>query len=448
MATKRPNVIVFFVDQQRWDTTGVHGNPMGLTPNFDRLAASGTHLYNTTTCQPVCGPARASLQTGLYATNTGCFTNGIPLSTEEKTLAHHFNDAGYKTAYIGKWHLASKDPVPPHEQGGYQYWLGANVLEFVSDPYRTVMYDGAGREVRLPGYRIDALTDAAIRYVDGHKEEPFFLFLSFLEPHHQNSLDDYPPPDGYRERYTGGWVPPDLQALIGSAPQHLGGYYGMVKRLDEAFGRLMDALKSLDLEEETIVLYTSDHGNHFKTRNGEYKRSCHESCVRIPTMVTGPGFDGGGRIRDLVSLVDLPPTILDSAGLAVPPSMEGNSILPLLRGDREGWQDDVYVQISESQVGRAIRTRKWKYGVAAPDLHGVEADRSDTYQEQFLYDLDADPYELTNLVGRLSHREVADVLKKRLIKRILSTGEAEPRIIDAPELPAGQLKVSGQSVPV
>ena len=190
MSGRRPNVIVFFVDQQRWDTTGVHGNPMGLTPNFDRLAAKGTHLYNTVTCQPVCGPARASLQTGLYATNTGCFRNGIPLPRDAETLAHHFNDAGYRTGYIGKWHLASKDPVPVEEQGGYQYWLAANVLEFVSEPYRTVMYDGAGDEVRLPGYRIDALTDAAIRYVDERREGPFFLFLSYLEPPHQNHTED------------------------------------------------------------------------------------------------------------------------------------------------------------------------------------------------------------------------------------------------------------------
>lgn len=190
MSKRRPNVIFFFVDQQRWDTTGVHGNPMGLTPNFDRLATEGTHLYNTVTCQPVCGPARASLQTGLYATNTGCFRNAIPLPKDATTLAHHFNDAGYHTGYIGKWHLASQDPVPRDEQGGYQYWLGANVLEFVSEPYRTVIYDRDGAEVRLPGYRIDALTDAAIRYVDDHQDDPFFLFLSFLEPHHQNYLDD------------------------------------------------------------------------------------------------------------------------------------------------------------------------------------------------------------------------------------------------------------------
>src|SRR5699024_8837608 len=105
------------------------------------------------------------------------------------------------------------------------------------------------------------------RYIDHHQEDPFFLFLSYIEPHHQNYSDDYPAPDGYRETYTGSWMPPDLAALGGSAHRHLGGYYGMVKRVDESFGRLQDALKSLDLADDTIVMFSSDHGSHFKTRN-------------------------------------------------------------------------------------------------------------------------------------------------------------------------------------
>ena len=105
-----PNVIVFFTDQQRWDTTGVHGNPLGLTTNFDRMALRGTHVFNSFTCQPVCAPARASLQTGLYATRTSVYRNGIALPQEMRTLAHNFRDAGYQTACIEKWHLSSSDP--------------------------------------------------------------------------------------------------------------------------------------------------------------------------------------------------------------------------------------------------------------------------------------------------------------------------------------------------
>lgn len=442
---ERPNVIVFFTDQQRWDTTGVHGNPMGLTPNFDAMARRGTHVANSFTCQPVCGPARSCWQTGLYATESGCFRNAIPLPKDRRTLAQCFGEAGYQTGYIGKWHLHDRGtvgPVPQGDRGGYDYWLASNVLEATSDAYRTRLYDGECNAVDLPGYRVDAVTDAAIRYIDGHKSDPFFLFVSYLEPHHQNHLDDYPPPDGYRERYTGGWVPPDLAALGGSVHQHLGGYYGMVKRLDEALGRTLDALKSLHLTDNTVVLYTSDHGCHFRTRNSEYKRSCHEASIRVPTAVQGPGFDGGGMLSDLVSLIDLPPTILDAAGLDIPEEMQGRSILPLTRGERENWPEEMFVQISEAQVGRAVRTHRWKYGVDAPDKRGGHDPGSDVYEDHYLYDLQVDPYELTNLVGVEAHRPVVEKMRERLIRRMVEAGEVAPEIRSAEVTKSGQRRVS------
>jgi arylsulfatase A-like enzyme len=446
--TERPNVVVFFTDQQRWDSTGLGGNPLDLTPNFDRVARAGTHVARSFTCQPVCAPARSSLQTGRYATNTGVWRNGYALDPTLPTLATLFGEAGYATGYIGKWHLANEEPVPAAQRGGYDYWLGSNALEFTSDAYDTRMYDGDNQAVKLPGYRVDAQTDAAIRFIDARagEERPFFLFLSYLEPHHQNHRDDYPAPDGYRERYAGRWTPPDLAALGGTAQRDLGGYWGMVKRLDEAYGRLLDALKSLDLRDNTIVLFTSDHGCHFKTRNAEYKRSCHEASIHVPTALSGPGFDGGGEVRELVSLIDLPPTLLDAAGLPVPAAMEGRSLLPLLRGERDGWQDDVFMQISESQVGRAVRTQRWKYSVVAPDADGGRVPAAERYIEEFLYDLEADPYELTNLIGLTSHRAVADRLRERLIARMVAAGEAAPTIAAAPERTIGQRRVAGWEV--
>lgn len=441
-----PNVIVFFTDQQRWDTSGLHGNPLELMPNFDRMAQQGTHVFHSFTCQPVCGPARTVLQTGQYATTVGSFRNGIPLPAGTRTLAHHFRDAGYRTGYIGKWHLADEEPVPEAKRGGYEYWLASNLLEFTSDAYRTVVYDNNCQPVRLPGYRVDALTDAAIRFVDSHQEEPFYLFVSFLEPHHQNHRDDYPAPDVYTQRYVGRWMPPDLAALGGSSPQHLGGYWGMVRRLDEAFGRLLDTLKSLELAEDTVVLFTSDHGCHFKTRNSEYKRSCHDSSIRVPTALTGPGFFGGGQLRELVSLVDLPPTLLDAAGLPVTAEMQGRSILPLAQKRSAEWPDEVFIQISESQVGRSVRTHRWKYGVNAPDKDGNRDAGSERYEEQYLYDLEADPYELTNLIGLDSHRQVADTMRARLLRRMTEAGEAPPEIVPASPKPGGQRKVSPAEV--
>jgi arylsulfatase A-like enzyme len=364
------------------------------------------------------------------------------LGAEHKTLAHYFNEAGYRTGYIGKWHLADDDPVRPDQQGGYQYWLGANRLEWTSKPYETVLYDNDCREVRLPGYRVDALTDAAIRFINESKDVPFFLFISYLEPHHQNHIDDFVPPDGYRERYTGRWMPPDLIALGGSAGQHIGGYFGIVRRLDEALGRLLDALKSLGLDSNTIVLFTSDHGCHFKTRNREYKRSCHESSIRVPTGFIGPGFDAGGCVQELVSLIDLPPTLLDAAGIPIPGHMHGRSILPLIRKEEVDWPEEVFIQISESQVGRAIRTRRWKYSVVAPDLHGGKHSCSDTYTEECLYDLESDPYELRNLIGYESHQKVAEVMRERLLRRMREAGEDEPKIIPAEPVRSGQRRVS------
>ena len=444
MSENQPNVVAFFTDQQRWDTTGVHGNPLNLTPNFDRFAKSGTHAYNSITCQPVCGPARSCLQTGLYATNTGCFRNGIPLPDDSQTLAHYFAQAGYHTGYIGKWHLADTGPgaVPADKRFGYQYWLASNVLEFTSDAYDTVMYDNDDGAVKLPGYRVDAQTDAAIRYIDRHQTEPFFLFLSYIEPHHQNHLDDYPPPDGYRERYTSQWIPPDLAALGGSTHQHLAGYYGMVKRLDEAFGRLLDTLKSLSLTDNTIVLFTSDHACHFKTRNSEYKRSCHDSAVRVPTALHGGCFIGGGEIREMVSLIDLPPTLLDAAGISVPEKMQGRSILPLTQGKRDDWPKEAFIQISESQVGRAIRTDKWKYSVKAPQKHGGQDAGSTEYVEEFLYDLQVDPYELRNLIAAESHAEVCQMLRQRLVARMVEAGEIAPNIKVISKEGSGQRKIS------
>ncbi|MCJ7550507.1 MAG: sulfatase-like hydrolase/transferase, partial [Anaerolineae bacterium] len=256
--------------------------------------------------------------------------------------------------------------------------------------------------------------------------------------HHQNRVDDFVPPDGYRKPYENRWIPPDLAALGGSTQQHIAGYYGMVKRLDEAFGRMLDVLKSLGLDENTVVLFTSDHGCHFKTRNSEYKRSCHESCIRVPTALTGPGFNGAGRLSEMISLVDLPPTLLDAAGIEVPESMHGRSILPLANKTAEAWPEEVFLQISEAQVGRAVRTHRWKYSVSAPDKNGGQDPKSDHYVEEFLYDLEADPYELCNLIEYDAYDEVKSVMRERLLRRMEEAGEDRPTIELAPTHPSGQ----------
>lgn len=436
----KPNVVIFFTDQQRWDTTGVHGNPLGLTPNFDRVAKSGTHCFYTYTCQPVCGPARAALQTGRYASQLGTHTNGRALQKDQKILGQYFSQAGYHTGYIGKWHLSegTKGPVPAEDRPGYDYWLASNTLEFTSDSYRTTMYDNDGQPVLLPGYRVDAVVDAGIRYIDEHRDEPFFLMMSLIEPHFQNHRDDYPAPLGYEEAYTGRWTPPDLATLGGSSARQLGGYWGMCKRLDEAFGRLLDTLISLGIEDNTIVVFTSDHACHFKTRNDEYKRSCHDSSTRIPLAITGGEFTSGGEIRELVSLIDLPPTLLDAAGIDVPDEMQGHSLLPIVRREPQERPDSVLIEISESQCGRAIRQGRWKYSVKSPNHDDRNVASVDRYVEDCLYDLYADPYELDNRIGYDTLDEVTASLRKTLQARIREIENRDVEILPAPSVPSGQ----------
>ena len=169
---KRKNIIFYFSDQQRWDTVNET-----VTPNLMQLAKEGTLFENNFTCQPVCGPARACLQTGVYATQCGCYWNGIPLPESITPLAHYFNEAGYDTAYVGKWHLASDrlpgigthceaTPVPKEKQGEYRYWRAADVLEFTSHGYDGYIFDGDGNKLDFTGYRADCINDFALEYLE------------------------------------------------------------------------------------------------------------------------------------------------------------------------------------------------------------------------------------------------------------------------------------------
>ena len=290
------------------------------------------------------------------------------------------------------------------------------------------MFDETGTPTKLPGYRVDALADAAIRYVSRPKQRPYFLFLSFIVPHHQNEFDDYPAPVGYEDRIRKQMIlPPDLERLGGSSQEHYPGYLGMIQRLDEALGRLVDALISLKQLDNTIILFTSDHGCHFKTRNNEYKRSCHEASIRVPTFFHGPGFMNRSPYEGLVSLIDLPPTLLSAAGVAVPSEMQGRSVF-----NRTASPDDsILVQISEHHVGRALRTHRWKYEVGASALSGWNDMSSPVYVETHLYDLDNDPYELDNLCGKMDYEEVRAGLRQQLLRRLVDAGEPLPTITAA-----------------
>ncbi|QYY36879.1 sulfatase-like hydrolase/transferase [Ruficoccus sp. ZRK36] len=447
----QPNILVFFTDQQRWDTLGLNGNPAGLTPNFDRFARKGTFFKHGVTPQPVCGPARSCLQTGQYATTTGVWRNGFALKPESPKLAEILGEAGYRTSYIGKWHLShAKDdgPVPAESRAGYQDWLGANCVEMTSGPYSARLWNEENEEVQLPGYRVDAMADAIVRYIGERASEPeadrkpFLLFNSFLEPHHQNTDDSYPAPHGQAELYRDLPLPPDLRALGGSSSGHWAGYCGMIKRLDEALGRVMDALESTGLDKNTIVAFISDHGCHFKTRNAEYKRSPHEASVRVPFAIWGPLWDGGGERSEAASLVDLMPSLLASAGIEIPAEVQGRSLLPLTRNETAHWPEESLIQFGDIGMspGRALRTNRWKYAVKSSDEYTSQP-TAPAYTEMCLYDLQTDPYELLNLVALESHAELREQLKQRLLDRMAAVGETGAEILSQPPEPTPQRTV-------
>ncbi len=426
---KRPNIIFYFSDQQRWDTV-----TPDLTPNLEKLASEGVKFTNSFTCQPVCGPARACLQTGVYATQNKCYWNGIPLPEDTKPLAEYFNEAGYDTAYIGKWHLASdrlpgiglhceSTAVPKNKQGGYKYWRAADVLEFTSHGYDGYVFDGDGNKIDFTGYRADCINDFALEYLDNRdKDKPFFMFVSQLEPHHQNDRHCYEGPKETVDNYKDYPIPDDLTFMKGDYKESYPDYIAAINRLDENIGRLVQKLKDIGEYENTVIVYTSDHGSHFKTRNLEYKRSCHDSCTHTPLIVFGGGFDGGKLDERLVSLIDLPPTLLKAAGIEIPESYEGNPL------QEETERDHVFIQISESQVGRAIRTKRYKYSVKAVGM-GYTRHSSLVYHEDFLYDLEKDPIEKYNLVKDPAYKKVRAELKKMLIKQMVEVGEKKPLVL-------------------
>lgn len=182
--------------------------------------------------------------------------------------------------------------------------------------------------------------------------------------------------------------------------------------------------------EDTIVVFLSDHGCHFRTRNTEYKRSCHESSIRVPLIFHGPGFNKSLVIPEPVSLINFAPTILDAVNIPVPDTMQGRSAMPLLDRKIKDWKNEIFIQISESCVARAIRTERWKYSVIAEDKDGWLDSNSDTYTDYQLYDLYSDPYELVNLAGRREYKGIIEELRERLTAKIEEVEGVKPGILE------------------
>lgn len=425
----KENIIFYFSDQQRYDTVNSE-----IMPNLMQLAEDGTFFENCYTCQPVCGPARACLQTGVYPTECGCHINGIPLRDDTRSLADYFNENGYDTAYIGKLHLASgknggknikceKTAIPKERLWGYKYFRGADILEFTSHGYDGYVFDENGNKIDFKGYRADRINDFAIEYIENYNDDkPFFMFISQLEPHHQNDRKKIEGPKEKIEKYKDYKIPDDLTSFKGNYKEMYPDYLAAIESLDDNLGRLINALKEKGIYDNTTIIYTSDHGCHFKTRNNEYKRSCHDSSIHIPLVIKGKSIQQGIRENKIISLVDLPPTLLSFAGVQVPKHYQGTAI--------QNKTDDecAFIQISESQCGRAIRTKDFTYSVSSPLPLSSSAN---IYFEDYLYDNRVDNAQKNNLIKSKEFAEVRKKLKKLLKEQILKIEGKEPLILPA-----------------
>jgi arylsulfatase A-like enzyme len=302
------------------------------------------------------------------------------------------------------------------------------MLELTSEPYSGNIYDGDGRPIPFENeYRVDFLTRLATRFLQNtSKSSPFLLVISYLEPHQQNDLGHMVAPRGYAERYKNPFVPGDLQFFPGTWQEQLPDYYGSLKRVDEGIGEIRGALKREGMAEATIVVFVSDHGCHFMTRNTEYKRSIHDASTKVPLVMEGPGFPHGVVIRELAGMVDVMPTVLEAAGIPIPPTVQGRSLLPLLPGHESDWRNEIFIQLSEFWVGRGLRTPEWTFAMVAGRAAGEfrPVPNAPAYASFQLYNNRADPHQLLNLAGRKESAAVEEHLRTRLKQRMHEAADA------------------------
>lgn len=441
---RRPNIVLYCSDQLRTDFIGAYNeNSMTRTPNLDAMVRRGSSFKYAVTNQPLCSPSRACMITGRYATETGEWKIGVGMRDDLPSLASVLRENGYTANFIGKWHLMKGDWktqtgygwVPPeHRYGFLDFWEGANEFEHTTHPYYGTIWDSDGKEITYKDeYRVDFITGRAVDFLKQPHEKPFLLYVSQLEPHQQNDLGRMVAPNGYAERYKNPWVPADLRRLPGDWQEQLPDYYGCTEKIDESVGTILKTLEEQNLLDNTIVAFISDHGCQFKTRNTEYKRSPHDASIRIPFIFQGPGLDRSIVRDEIVSMIDLTPTLLAAAGIAAPASMKGRNVLPLLdaRDARDRWENVAYIQISESMTGRAVRTREWCYCVADRMMKGTEGPASTQYEEYQMYNLADDPAEQVNLIARQEYREQAAKLRELLKKKMAEAGEDPAEIVPA-----------------
>ncbi len=429
----RPNVLFVFADQMRRSALGCMGNGDVATPHLDQLAEQGLCATRAVANCPLCGPSRASILTGRYPLSHRVVSNWLPLPHEERTFGELFGERGWATGYIGKWHLegAPNDVFTPPGAGrhGFGYWAAFNNSHRYFQGY---YYDDAGQRIQIDGYEPDHQTDLAIDFMRRHREDPWMLILSWGPPHFPYEQV----PERFRQQYAGRplEMPPNVPApeelestrqvpWLKAGPQAaLRDYYAQVTALDADMGRLLAALDDLGLADSTIVVFTSDHGDMLYSHGYIEKYQPWEESVGIPLLVRYPGRIAPGRTSSVpTSTVDLLPSLLGLAGIAVPPEVQGSDLsAEWLRDPGDARPDSTFLLAAVPdrphwpflpfREWRAVRTARHSY---ACDLQGP----------WLLYDNEADPYQMHNLVGDPAHRATQARLHEELQQWLRSTGD-------------------------
>ena len=370
MRPKHTNVIVIVADDLGYGDIAAFGNPIVQTPNLDRMAAEGVTLTQHYSASPICAPARASLLTGRYNHRTGAVdvpsNRGLDrISLAETTVADLFKSAGYATGMVGKWHNGVHDMRYHPNARGFDEFTG--FLNGGMDYWQWVLdYDGTPKPAD-GRYLTDVFSDEAVEFVQRHREEPFFLYLAYNAPHAPLQA-----PEELLERYQGIGLTPAVSAL-----------YAMIERMDEGIGRLRETLELLGLLEDTLVVFTSDHGLAIGSHGLMGKQNMYDHTIRVPFIIVGPGITKGQRVPAFGFLRDMFPTVCDLAGLPIPKTVEAKSLAPLLRGQRQNVHSAGYGYFQDVQ--RMIWMENWKL---------VFYLKTGRHQ---LFNLTDDPHELNDL---------------------------------------------------
>lgn len=437
---KRPNVIWIFGDQHRAQALGCNGDPNVHTPNIDRLASNGVTFTGAVGGCPLCSPCRGSMLTGRYPHNA-VPGHECPLPDGMPTIAKPFNDAGYHTAYFGKWHIdgfherdgrAGLHQIKRERRGGFKTWLGFENNNAQWDCYLHG-HDESGAEVplyRLPGYETDELTNLTIDYVKRRAvdKQPFFCALSAQPPH-----DPYEAPEEWMRRHTPGAIRfrenvPNVASVRDRAARTLAGYYAMIENLDWNVGRVMQTLFELGLHENTHIVFFSDHGDMHGSQGQFMKTNPYEESVRVPMICGGlPSRYCGntGRIPAPLNHVDLAPTTLGLCGIPVPDYMVGHDYSHRrLRGKTatKPDPDSAYLQLVIPTRHGDSTDRPWRGIVTVDGWKYVCLE----HQPWLMFDLNTDPYEQVNLAHNTRFGEKRKQLNARLTRWISETGDAFP----------------------